>query len=638
MLSVAPTPPSPSKDIKADDKKKMDDFKSSFSARLRTSAAKRRSDKTTPRTFRRLDSLARLLEGDSICAAVSYDAKTQALLVASNQIHRNSRADNKQVKFINKVIYLIRDENLSLEEITRKLIGIIITNFLKEERRLISVEGISEAKLTEHVGKMLRNLFLSGQNTRDWLSNSNAEDYEGLSDRLFNKLAKKVSRLARDFLKLRSSLLTNSIHNQAAETDILNILHQAEVKILKQEGKGVHAEMGVIAVTRAAPVDARPYTGISKLSCDHCGLAMDVFSMPHRGQHGQGAQWPFPSFISTDAKVLEKYQGKDTYAKYQKLSKEKQKEALSYMASKDSSPIRENARHGRKMEADSSESDVEAGLNCSDEAKAEEITGFSLEDVWSLRYLKYRFSEEFRRLTELGIGFAEVLALYKNSTDKFLAIANEKTCRLIWNEHEYGQQNICELLEKLSVLYDADEQSFWGLVNDEEDAISKFGFDEVYDRIFADSSSAEPQDDLNEYRSADEEELDRYQTVAADLEEENGWDYDYCSNDSENEWGYKDSDSEAQVLDHHNNSNEDVVREESEEDEVTALQLQYATLSIGEQAESEKQITTDSPAPVATAVALALATLSDSPVNVGVRRAAVTNQLREQNVLPALRI
>lgn len=52
-------------------------FRTDFSERLKSVSHERKNNHDVAKQFRRLDSFARLLEGNSICAAVYYHEETQ---------------------------------------------------------------------------------------------------------------------------------------------------------------------------------------------------------------------------------------------------------------------------------------------------------------------------------------------------------------------------------------------------------------------------------------------------------------------------------------------------------------------------------------------------------------------------------
>lgn len=524
----------------SDEDLKLQSFKSKFQARLKKAAIVRTSDAKVTRHFRRIDSLARLLEGNSICAAVYYHAETKELWLANNKVHATSRPDNDQITTMKSVFSLVSEEHLSIETILERLTNVICLNFAQEKRFEQAKLNSKSFDIKAYVSEILKDMFKSGHATKVWMASAikNMEEEDDIKNAIA-LLIKKTTRIARDFLKLRDFLLKENLTDPIAQ-GLLKAIREQKIKIIHCEGKDVHAEMRIVANQLSKPSNGETYIGISKLCCDHCSLAMQAFGIKSRGLHGQSAKWPIPSFISSNHNNLTKYMGDAAYLDYQGLSKLKQKESLDYVASKESNPTKENARHGRSMYADTSDSDIEFGLNMSDdEDAAADVEEFPLADVWTLRHITYFHPKEFDRLQKIGLSMKEIIHLYKEPKEKFDAMGSEHAYALIQrlSENESGD-NESEVFDKLSDIFDDNENLFWRIVEDDNELVVNFGLKEVCDR-YNEKAANKHEDD----REGEHHDYDSYDEVGDELVEDNGWDYVHDSDDSENEWKHKDRDS-----------------------------------------------------------------------------------------------
>ena len=183
--------------------KTTQEFKSQFSQRL-FNAANTRKSHNPERHFRRLDSLARLLEGSSICAAVYFNALDNSLWVASNKVHAGSRANNAYITNIKFVFDLLADDQLSNEQALSKLNGLIYTNFIQEHRRELKELKNAEINLPATIKKWLNDFSISGETSKIWLENFiNHLECDASVRKALEKCATKIARCVRDFLKLR---------------------------------------------------------------------------------------------------------------------------------------------------------------------------------------------------------------------------------------------------------------------------------------------------------------------------------------------------------------------------------------------------------------------------------------------------
>lgn len=251
---------------------------------------------------RRLDSLARLLEGNHICAAVC--AVGDKVYIATNQLTKGSRQETRnRLQDLLKVlsVKVFGEEDL---KIFKKVV-------------LESVKSSAQGKMTLNDGEILviaekfaRQGFEEWNKTTIVQLKQQYKTYSRLSDAVM--VHSLAERLATDFLKVRKEIRDNKVSN---------LLHRKSTfEILEAEKSGVHAEMTILDKLlqegNAAPV----YIGISKKCCDKCtdvikavnvalGAKIEIDDSEEEipdtiqvsGVHPQQpANWVKPSFLSRD--------------------------------------------------------------------------------------------------------------------------------------------------------------------------------------------------------------------------------------------------------------------------------------------------------------------------------------------------
>jgi len=515
--------------IKKEKQEPIEIFRHSFTQHLNSSASRRISHQTSV-INRRLDSLARLLEQDMTCAAVTYDPQERRILIATNTIHANSKATNESIKKIERVMQLLCNHQANMEEIIDSLAEILKDNLFQEERFLIHKLQLNSQQLKEQLILLFRDLFSSGQKTKQWRSHVNSGEFEEVIDgELFKKAVPRISKIARDFIKLRKSLIELNGCKTPVDKSLLNAIDEKEYQILRQGYKDAHAETRIIDESSANPSLKQTYVGISKLCCAHCGLAVNVARVQVRGQHGRGFNWIIPRSFFSDDNLLQAFMGQEAYAAYQEIPLQSQQEAIKHIQSKAGSP---NDKKDRRMLPDSSDSDYEFGINDSDNELSDNLDELNFTEVWFLREIKWSYPNEFKQLQALEISRTEIIVLFRQSKDKFVALASESAFNLL------KQTDESDLFERLSDIYDEDTQLFWDLITDEYDLIDEHGLDEAYDTYKQMLSR------FGRYNS-DSEDNDLCSMAAAKLKEQHGWDYDYNSDDSANPWGYDSSSSQS---------------------------------------------------------------------------------------------
>lgn len=524
-------------------------FKTEFTKRLQHATKKRESlaSHQVIKPFRRLDSLARLLEGDGTCASVYFDKKSRQIFIANNKIHCTSHKDNNSIRNLKAIFSLVTDETLSIEEIVEKLSEAIWLNF--DWQATYKLSNSQKKDMQDQILRLLKGAFESGLKTKAWKKNVVLEENNKSS-----KLIEKTAKFLRDFLKLRDFLLYDYRHTTLAK-DIYDAIHHNRYTILHTEENKVHAEMRILSQLLNEPDREAQYAGLSRLCCSHCGLAMAAFNLPKRGVHGQAYNWPLPRFIRENESHLKTYMGKKSYKEYIKLNPEKKAEALTFLSSKESCNRNENAKQGREMRADSSSSDVEFGVTLTDSDDNEELQSWPLADVWEMRHIRHAYEEEYRDLREIGVSMDMLVNLYKNNFNKFQALVNFDIINLanaIEIENDSFGYDASDAFDKLAEIYDDDRDLFNSIMADDinEHPLIEYGVDEFIDRYYAKkrpySGSSNDESDCYVPSDDDDDSNDLYAKIKDELSDENnGFEYTYHSDDSENAWRYSDDDSES---------------------------------------------------------------------------------------------
>lgn len=517
--------------------KLLQQFKTDFTAHLKESAKNRVSYQTS-RINRRLDSLARLLEGNNICTAVSFDVKNKKILIAANKIFSGSQTTNNYISLIEKVMALLVDHQSSIILILEKLSNIIGINLAQEER--FSVEklkkelDISQPQFNNAINLLLMDLFKSGLTTKEWRDNIDETTFDDdvlnslKEQKSFSKIVAKISRIARDFMKLRRTLYSEHTSLPPTQKELLAaIKNSKQHKIVRAGKKDLHVEMRIIEERKTQNTLDGSYIGISKLCCDHCGLAVEVVNPKEnaqmvRGKHGQGPKkWFLPTFLKQDATTLKAYMGNAAHQAYQQLPDLQQKEALNFIESKESSPYKMGKR---SMQPDSSDSDEEFGFTCSEDEIEECLNNINYQDIWTLRAIKTDYKKQLYRLLSLGIPINDILNIYKESSDKFVAMSGKKVCALLQAQMD-DEPN--ELFEKLSEAYDKSKTMFEDIIDDSENLIEEYGFDEVLEQYQYFRRTAKKFDDEGN-------QTDFYTLTTNKLNKEHKSGYEYRSDDSQN--------------------------------------------------------------------------------------------------------
>ena len=417
---------------------------------------------------------------------------------------------------------------------------------IAHEERHLWAEHKKHTEFTDpqqYIADLLNNLFKSGLTTKAWRDHclaSKAEKNSFTSTRLYQKIIRRTSRITRDFLKLRESLHQTQLQGGSEASLFFSALKNNRFSILKEGSATLHAEMRLASyIGRKGKKSAN--FGISKLCCACCNLSLCVVSSENisqistRGHHGQYYAWVMPDFIRNNPVLLAKFLGHEAHLIYQNLTK---KEQLAFITAIQQAEIpMSQSTKNRSMIADSSDSDIEFGLSCDSDSELEAVAfDQELHNVSILRELKQAYSEEYNNLLLVGVSPEKIFALFKESPEKLEAMADKNSISLI---SDYDSDH--DVLEDLSELYDKSENDFWCFINDEDNAIGRFGYTPTLRCLEHEmlSSSDENEGDIDD--------TGPYSRATAKLLTHNTWQYEQ---DSEGEWVYPSSDDCDQTILH----------------------------------------------------------------------------------------
>lgn len=492
-----------------------------------------------------MDSFARLLECNAVCAAVYLDVKNKKLWLANNKVHETSNEHNQFIEKMHIVFKLVSNEKLSIIEIISQLKDIIAINLKPNLRYDLTTLTNANINIAAYVESWLNELFQSGCSSKDWLaSSSNELEHDNPQIRtILLKAMERTVKLAKDFLKLRDYLLATD-NNDEIKEGILFAIKKNSFCIIHADNKDVHAEMRIISQMTNSNTRRNPYVAISKLCCGHCALAIKALGIETRGTHGKGYNWMLPKFIEDNPDKLQKYLGEKAYECYEQLPPIKKASAKQFLQSKESNPNNRQVR----MDADSSESDIDFGPDLSDEDKVLELEEYQLAEVWKIRNIRRYHQKEWEFLCDIDQGLNKILDLYNSKDDKFSALTDSKVRDLISDVARSEDTLKSDIFEKMSELFDENQKLFWMIVNDEYDTVLEYGLDEFIASYNAkinnigfnsDEEEEAYDEDTSAYHDGEPIESICYSEVRGELEEENGWGYDYNSDDSSNRWGYR---------------------------------------------------------------------------------------------------
>ncbi|MEQ9116520.1 MAG: nucleic acid/nucleotide deaminase domain-containing protein, partial [Rickettsiales bacterium] len=275
---------------------------------------------------RRLDSIARIITGNTVCAAVAFDGR--------NILYSNNTKDNT--------------------ETTRKFFELLKDIALYSQHRKESCSR-SRLSLSEDLQERADALFSRVIEESEEVIKSK---FSGKSAKRREHLRTQYARLYKDFNKVIDSLTTDDPDKQL-HPDIINALARGDAKFigseeeyLGREGEGgeyvdgkdeelksvdgggdLHAEMAILDhiveedrlnITPKMKESGKPfYIGVSKLCCANCHHAIAALNsdlkdregfrvaeiVETRGEHLTSYGWREPEFFRKRPRVKEIYEG-----------------------------------------------------------------------------------------------------------------------------------------------------------------------------------------------------------------------------------------------------------------------------------------------------------------------------------------
>ncbi|OGT15331.1 MAG: hypothetical protein A3B69_00105 [Gammaproteobacteria bacterium RIFCSPHIGHO2_02_FULL_38_33] len=444
----------------ADDEseEKLTIFKEKFPKHMEDVVGKRISRREVSPIHRRLDALARLLEHDQICVAVRYDLNKKKIIISSNKIHHTSKKTNMHIKNIEKMMKLLANHKASMHKIIDKLSYVIAKNFYQEFWR--ELKGRSFYDIKKEVKKQLSHLFNSGQETKIWQENClkrNTGSEASLIDR--------TSRLARDFIKLRKSILNLSSEKGESKA-ILESLRDQNFSFSRTGSSHRHAEMRqMYAFSNLTSQERKAsYIGISKLSCRRCSSVTKSLGIPTRGQHGRVfKQWEAPRFFKKDPDLLEKFFGHANDIVYEDLSDREKIKAWAFIQGGEvltsSNDLKTN------MLPDSSSSDEAFGLSDA----SDDIDTLKVENVICANDAKTWNRKAYDRLLGEEVSPEKIVKIFQALPEKFDALGSRCVRDLLKDDSiEF---------DELERLFDENPVLFQFVTEDQAELISKEGFE-----------------------------------------------------------------------------------------------------------------------------------------------------------------
>lgn len=485
-------------------------FTTHFEKHVKKSAERRTCDNTISQINRRLDSLARVLEQKSTCVAVVYDETSKRILITSNSIQPSALGKEnpkEDIRNIQTAMKLLADHSMSVEDVIDGLATILNHYIRRNEtiRRTLSVHEKKHAnrQMPKVIKLLIKDMFRSGFETKTWKEifdmNQLCKQHKtqiNLATRILlttredisNTIINDVSRITRDFVKLRNSLASLS------GCGVYKVLGVPD---------GTHAEMGMMDnLPVAAPHVKSPYIGLSRLCCVGCGLGVAISGASVRGKHGQAFNSNIPAFILHDPVKLEAFLGKDAYAEYLRLGKIGRSEDAIAQAQtiKGLTGRVDIDKNPRKMMADSSSSDVGLGVSDSDDELKDMLDDIVLKDVQLLQKLKHEYNDEFEILKSIGISKSEILEMYGESSNR-LMLEDFQLLRTIEDYYKCEFKNLKSMglsIKEILDLYRESKKKFEDLASDD---IAALFSDEDVDVSFDDLSAL--------YDDADDDPIDK---------------------------------------------------------------------------------------------------------------------------------
>ncbi len=410
-----------------------------------------------------------------------------------------------------------------MDEIIDELASIISKNIEQEFR--YKLDGTTLEELEENAQSHLENLFFFGDKTKAW-----EELRDTIPGTLEHILVNRTSRLARDFMKLRKSVLELS-HCEGEDKAILEALRDKNFDFCKAGIRDAHAEMRQVDEV-IENTGKKPYIATSKLCCARCALVVETLDIPTRGQHARlFNKWPAPGFFKSVPSSFRKVLGEEPTYIYNALSNEDKTNALKFIEEGKSWHLQKVPK--RKMLPDTSSSDEIFGLS------DEEINDVDVSDIFNGNRIKTHEPEAYKFLRqEEDVSISNIAHLFKDSSEKMALLGRPDVMRFLKNYSTHDGVNFDRLFE----LYDENSDLFAYVIANKVDLIDQSGFETAveYYRTALNRVNECYNDPEN---PGNPDDLDVDNVAEAEYQRENGWDYTENSSDSENRYGYSHEDN-----------------------------------------------------------------------------------------------
>lgn len=422
----------------------------------------KREPKKRTRTQRQRDAIARLFHGKETCAAIRYSHERQEVDVASNAIYVRSKKTNTHIRDINEMASLLSNQKIDMKDVIVLLSNGVAAQLQTDHWRIFNADNTDLLK--EQIINQFCDLFKSGKETKRWRDQKISELAKPKSEKDI-KVLRAVSRMARDFIKIRRAI-SKAMQISPNEAGILQAIANKKLSILKLSEAEVHAEMRIIdrMIAEKTPITPNEYVGISRLCCPRCALVVDSLNINTAGHHPNvGRNWALPNFFKSDNSQRGCVIGNEAAEHLKRIPPTNQAGALSFITNGQSLGLKERKEYTFH---DSSDSDDQFGI--SDEEN--EVADLNTKELFQLQVIKEDHYEEYFNLLR-HMPHASIAKLYKADQEGCLTLGSRHVARLVSPDEFDDALDFDELLW----LYHDDRELFDYFIRDENDLISQAG-------------------------------------------------------------------------------------------------------------------------------------------------------------------
>ena len=422
----------------------------------------KREPKERTQPQRQRDAIARLFHGKETCAAVRYSDKEQEIQIASNAIHARSQQTNQHIRDITEMASLLSNQKIDMKDAIVLLSNGVAAQLQNDHWRIFKAANTDLLK--KKIINQFCDLFKSGKETKHWRDQKIRELAEPKSDKDI-KVLRAVSRMARDFIKIRRAI-SKAMSIAPSEPGILQAIANKKLSILKLSEAEVHAEMRIIdrMIAEKTPITPEEYIGISRLCCPRCALVVDSLKINTAGHHPNiGRNWALPNFFKSQSPQRDCVIGDEAAEHLKRIPPTNQTGTLSFLT--DGKKLGLQKRKGYTFH-DSSDSDDQFGI--SDDEN--EVADLKTNELFQLQVIKEDHYEEYFNLLR-HMPHASIARLYQNDQAGFLTLGSRHVARLV-NPDEFDDAlDFDELFE----VYNDDRELFDYFIRDKNDLMSQAG-------------------------------------------------------------------------------------------------------------------------------------------------------------------